>query len=318
MTEHIDLDKIMEINCVDVSHKIQDFIKKKIDENGHEGVCIEISGGIDSAVYASVAAEAVGDPTMVHGLHLYDRDSSKKFRDRAANLAVKLGVKYDVQDISPIVKSHGTYQPLIMKLVPYSNLVNWMILLSNKLMSPILYGDSPFEVTLKRRDPSKMRLGFVAAIAKTIEDGFNVRHIERRRIIEEYAEKNNLLLVGAANRSESFVGWFVKDGIDDLPIELLLDLYKGQVRQMAEHYDISRDILDEKPSPDMFKGIGDEDIIGHKYETIDKVAYVVEHGFEPAIAYSNGVSRADYERIVTLNELSKWKRENPHEHPKLD
>ena len=130
----------------------------------------------------------------------------------------------------------------------------------------------------------------MAGIAKTIENGFNIRHITRRKMLEEYSEKNNLLLVGAANRAESFVGWFVKDGIDDLPVELILDLYKGQVRQLAEYYEVPESITREKPSPDMFKGLGDEDLIGHQYSTIDKVAYVYENELDPAVAFSNGVS----------------------------
>ncbi|HUS79247.1 MAG TPA: hypothetical protein VM050_11385 [Patescibacteria group bacterium] len=51
-----------------------------------------------------------------------------------------------------------------------------------------------------------------AGIAENIENGFNNRHILRRKILKEYTEKNNLLLVEAAKRSGSFMGWFVKDG----------------------------------------------------------------------------------------------------------
>ncbi|MBE0633468.1 NAD(+) synthase, partial [Candidatus Bathyarchaeota archaeon] len=112
-------------------------------------------------------------------------------------------------------------------------------------------------------------------------------------------------------------GWFVKDGVDDLPIELLLSLYKGQVRQLAEHYDVPESIIKEKPSPDMFKGLGDEDLIGFQYSTIDKVAYVKENLLYPEVAYSNGVSENDFNRILKLHELSAWKRETPHEYPKI-
>ena len=125
------------------------------------------------------------------------------------------------------------------------------------------------------------------------------------------------MLIGAANRAEAFVGWFVKDGVDDLPIELLLSLYKGQVRQMADYFEVPESITKEKPSPDMFKGLGDEDLIGYRYSVIDKVAYVEENGLTPEVAYGNGVSEQEYIRILKLHELSEWKRANPHEYPKL-
>lgn len=96
--------------------------------------------------------------------------------------------------------------------------------------------------------------------------------------MEEYAEKHNLLLVGAANKSELLTGWFAPNGVDDLPVAPILGLYKNQVTQMAEHLNVPNEIINAKPSPDMLKGISDEDIIGFPYDKIDKVAYVVENG----------------------------------------
>jgi len=90
--------------------------------------------------------------------------------------------------------------------------------------------------------------------------------------------EKNLLCLGTANRSESFVGWFIKDGIDDFPIEAILGLYKNQVYQLARFLKVSEEILKEAPSPDMYKGMGDEDLIGYSFQKIDRVAYVLEHG----------------------------------------
>ena len=308
----------MTIDCEKVAEIIAGFIRDKIEVEDRDGICMGISGGVDSAVASFLAVRAMGDPKKVYGLHLYDRDSQRKFREYAECLAGELGVNFEVRDISPTIKEKGTYDPLVMKLVPYSNLVNRMILFSNKMLSPLFYGETPFAQTLKRQDPSTLRFGFVAGIAKDIENGFNDRHILRRRLLEDYAEENNLLLVGAANRSESYVGWFVKDGIDDLPVELLLGLYKNQVRQLGRHLGVPEYILGEKPSPDMFKGIGDEDIIGHKYETIDLVAYAQENGLDEEALLGEGVSRGEIESIKRLHELSTWKREAEHEYPSIN
>lgn len=86
---------------------------------------------------------------------------------------------------------------------------------------------------------------------------------------------------------------------------------------MADYYMVPVSITREKPSPDMFKGLGDEDLIGHQYSTIDKVAYVVEHGLEPRVAYANEVLEKEFNQIIKIHELSAWKRANPHEYPKL-
>jgi NAD+ synthase len=182
----------------------------------------------------------------------------------------------------------------------------------------LFYGESPFVVTLKRENPSEMRFGMVAGMAKNIENSFDARHILRRKILEEHSEENNLLLLGAANRSESFVGWFVKGGVDDLPIETILGLYKNQVRKLARYLDVPDYVLGENPSPDMFKGIGDEEIIGHSYDTIDRVAYVVENDLPEDFAHRDGISPREFGEIVRLHELSAWKRENKHEYPSFE
>jgi NAD+ synthase len=155
-------------------------------------------------------------------------------------------------------------------------------------------------------------------IASAIEEGFNIRHRTRRKVLEEYAQFYNLLLIGCANRSESFVGWFVKDGVDDLPIETILGLYKNQVRQLARYLGVPPEILEEAPSPDMFKQIGDEDVIGYPYGKIDKVAYVVENDLDPQLAFDEGVTPEELEEIKKIHTLSEWKRENPHEYPIFD
>ena len=76
-------------------------------------------------------------------------------------------------------------------------------------------------------------------------------------------------------------------------------------------------ILEEAPSPDMLKKVGDEDVVGYPYEKIDKVAYVLESGLDPQLAYDEGVTPKELEGIKRIHTLSEWKRENPHEFPTI-
>ena len=313
-----DVMDLMKINCEKTCKGIEIFINERIREGNNDGVLLGVSGGIDSSVALYLILRAVKDPKRVWALHLPDRDSMKKFSHYAGKLADHTKINYRVENISELLRDKDTYKPLIMKAVPYHPLINKIILFSNKLLSPILYGSTPFEVTLKRMNPEKLRLGSVAGIARSIENGFNDRHMLRRRILEDFAEENNLLLLGAANRSESFVGWFVKDGVDDLPLEILGNLYKNQVKQLAAYLGVPGYILDEVPSPDMFKGIGDEDIIGYRYDKIDCVAFVHENDLPFEYLAKSGVSVDEYEGIMRIHELSDWKRINHHVTPRYD
>ena len=297
-----------------VSNIIVDFLQKKVQNKN--GIVLGLSGGVDSAVTATLAAKAAGH-SKVYALHLFDRDSQKKFLGHARRIADRLEINFEVREISPSVRERGTYEPLIMRLVILSQALNRLIVSSLRRLYYLISRESPYVLSLKRGEPAKYKGNktIYDALVGAIEGGFDVRHICRREILEAYASEKNLLLVGAANKSESLVGWFVKDGIDDLPIEPLLGLYKNQVRQLARFLDIPSEIMAEAPSPDMFRGVTDELIIGFPYEKIDKVFYVLEHGLDEKIAFDEGITPNEFEAIKNLNRLSVWKRENKHEFP---
>ena len=304
-----------------VAKIIINFIRKKVEEEKKDGVVLGLSGGVDSSTVAALAVKAMENPTKVHALYLPDRDSQNKFKNYAYQMAENLGIIFKEIDITETMKKQGVYKPLILKITnafPFLNrLFVWT---SNKIISPIFFKESPFIVTLEKGSSAKnflTKLIYKKTAASVIEEGFNTRHQARRKILEDYAKQRSLLLIGCANRSESYVGWFVKDGVDDLPVETILDLYKNQVRQLARYLGVPKEITEEKPSPDMFKKIGDEDIIGYPYEKIDKVAYVLERHLDEKLLHAEGITPQEIEDIKRIHRLSEWKRANPHEYPQI-
>ena len=96
-----------------------------------------------------------------------------------------------------------------------------------------------------------------------------------------YGELENKLVVGAANKSEYQIGYFVKHGCDDATdIMPLLNLYKTQVRELARYLNISSRIIEKPPSPDIIPGIVDEEAIGIPYEKLDLILLALEKGWE--------------------------------------
>lgn len=69
-------------------------------KNGFTDVVIGLSGGIDSALVAAIAVEALGSE-HVHGISMPSRYSSQGSRDDAADLARNLGISLDVIEIEP-------------------------------------------------------------------------------------------------------------------------------------------------------------------------------------------------------------------------
>ncbi len=151
-----------------------------------------------------------------------------------------------------------------------------------------------------------------------IEAGFNARHIYRREMLEKRAQDQNWLLLGAANRSECLVGWFVKDGIDDLPFSPLMGLYKTQIRQLAAYLGIPSEVQKQVPSPDMMKGIGDEFAMGVTYSNIDIILDGMDRALSDDEIIASGVTRREIYLVREMNRLSVWKRESEHDKPPGD
>lgn len=73
-----------------------------VEKNNFPGVILGLSGGIDSAVCAAIATDALG-PARVWGVSMPSVHSSKHSRDDAHDLATRLGVHYRVEGIADLV-----------------------------------------------------------------------------------------------------------------------------------------------------------------------------------------------------------------------
>nr|WP_026181949.1 NAD+ synthase [Alloscardovia criceti] len=80
---------------------LRDYMRK----NGFNGVVLGMSGGIDSALVATMAADACGGEN-VWGISMPSMYSSDGSKDDAAQLAENLGAHYEVQPIEPIFKGY--------------------------------------------------------------------------------------------------------------------------------------------------------------------------------------------------------------------
>jgi NAD+ synthase (glutamine-hydrolysing) len=78
---------------------LRDYVLK----NGFRSVVLGVSGGIDSALTATMAADAIGGDNVV-GVSMPSSFSSQHSQDDAAELAQRLGADYRVQPIAPMVE----------------------------------------------------------------------------------------------------------------------------------------------------------------------------------------------------------------------
>ena len=80
-------------------------LRDYVEKNGFQDVVVSISGGIDSALTAAIAADALG-PDRVHTVSMPSRFSSDATRDDARDVSENLGVDFREIPIEAIVAAY--------------------------------------------------------------------------------------------------------------------------------------------------------------------------------------------------------------------
>src|SRR6202008_2571704 len=78
-------------------------LRASVDKNGLKGVVFGLSGGIDSALCAAIAVDALG-ADRVRCVMLPYRFTSQESLTDAAAIAKALGLRYDIVPIAPAVE----------------------------------------------------------------------------------------------------------------------------------------------------------------------------------------------------------------------
>ena len=101
---------MLNINTDWVRKALGVFLREEVRRPGFEKVVLGLSGGVDSAVVAALATEALGAKN-VHGLIMPYRSSHPDSRAHAELLARQLGMGYEVVDISAAVDAFFETRP---------------------------------------------------------------------------------------------------------------------------------------------------------------------------------------------------------------
>ncbi|TRZ86061.1 MAG: NAD+ synthase [Streptomycetaceae bacterium] len=101
--------KIGKIDALDTYGEIWEALvlglKDYVTKNGFKSVALGLSGGIDSALVAVIAVDALG-PQAVHAIALPSRYSSTHSLEDALALALNTGLNYRVISIEPMVTAY--------------------------------------------------------------------------------------------------------------------------------------------------------------------------------------------------------------------
>jgi len=280
------------------------------------GLLMGLSGGVDSALLATLVVRAIGKDGL-HVAFLRERDNESESQVKAQRMADWLGVPLEVENISDAIRERGHYSPLIMRLIGVSRFLNRAVV--HKLHK-VASGETPFMSTLRqhRFEGKPVRRFLYGLTGAKVANAFNGRQLYRRERLEEMAAERKARLIGAGNRTEVLTGWFVRDGVDDVPISPIAGLYKAQVWQLARYVGVPEDIITQAPSPDMMRGITDEVALGLDYGRIDLVLDAIDRGRPDEELLAEGLTQRQIDLVREMNRLSEWKRNPDHPPPPLD
>jgi NAD+ synthase len=94
----------------DIYHAMMVALRDYVTRNGFPGVILGLSGGIDSALSAAVAVDALG-PDRVWGVMLPSKYTGKESLEDARECARLLGCRHDVVPIAPAVEAVDAMLP---------------------------------------------------------------------------------------------------------------------------------------------------------------------------------------------------------------
>lgn len=296
---------------------IQTYLNNLLKRYSARGFLMGLSGGIDSAVLATLAAGATAS-AAVHAAYIFDRDNENLSGTNARRVAEKLGIELQETNFDPMLNQIGIYASTPMQITRSSRTINRLL----HWVCRLVLSERPFITSLRmgsgELNVKDFRSRFFKIACQNVEKGFNLRHVQRRTILERQASEKNLLLLGAANRTEWLTGWFVKGGIDDLPIQPLKGLYKTQVRQLASCLEVPENIIKQSPSPDMMRGITDEYAFGIHYQQLDMALDYLEGGITDQDIKKMGITMKTIKRVQEMKRLSSWKRTSAGEPTPVD
>ena len=140
----------------------------------------------------------------------------------------------------------------------------------------------------------------------------NIRPRVRMIVSYHYANALNMMVVGSSNKTELMTGYFTKYGDGGVDLMPLGDLYKCQVRQLASHMGVPREIIDKTPTAGLWPGQSDEGEMGASYDDIDLIVWGYEKGFSAQeIASGIDADQGLVESILARVERNEHKRRLP-------
>jgi NAD+ synthase len=130
----------------------------------------------------------------------------------------------------------------------------------------------------------------------------NVKARTRMIYLYYYANKQNRIVCGSSDKSETMMGYFTKWGDAAADIAPIMDLYKTQVRKLAIQLGIPKELALKPSTPALWPNQLAESELGIKYETLDLILF----GLERFMSTEEIADQLCIQQVIVKKVKSKW------------
>lgn len=234
------------------------FLRDEVHKIGFKKVILGLSGGIDSALVAFLAAEAFGAENVYTVMMPY-KTSSKESVEHAELVVKATGIHTKKVEITPMVD-------------PYFAM---------------------------NEDMSSLRKG-------------NMMARTRMNVLFDNSAKEGALVLGTSNRTEILLGYSTQFGDSASAINPIGDLYKAQVWALSEFMGVPKEVIDKKPSADLWEGQKDEQELGFSYRMADEILYyLTDERMRPEEVAALGYDENIIKSVIRRMKTAQYKRKLP-------
>lgn len=137
----------------------------------------------------------------------------------------------------------------------------------------------------------------------------NIMARQRMIILYDQSAAFGGLVVGTGNKTEILLGYTTLYGDSACALNPIGDLYKTQLRQLAEALGVPESIRRKAPSADLWAGQTDEGELGYTYAEVDRLLYLlVDQRYTPQECVEAGFEPSFVHRVVERMRRNQFKR----------
>lgn len=135
---------------------------------------------------------------------------------------------------------------------------------------------------------------------------------ERMTILYDYSAKEKSLVLGTSNKTEILLGYSTQWGDSASAINPIGDLLKTQVWELSEYMGVPKEVIEKKPSADLWEGQSDEDELGFSYFLADEIInLLVDERYKKEEILEIGYSEKTVDSILWRIKTNQYKRKLP-------